>query len=90
MLRIFTDIPEAIEIGKGYIKIVAICFLTTSITIPFTASLRATQQTEVPLKISIAVFSTNTILNYILIFGAFGAPELGVAGAAIATAFQES
>ena len=32
------------------------------------------------------IFSTNTILNFFLIFGSFGAPELGVAGAATATA----
>lgn len=86
VLRVFTDIPEAITIGKDYVRIAAICFLTTSITIPFTAALRTTQQTSIPLKISIIVFSSNTFLNYLFIFGSFGAPELGVYGAALATA----
>ena len=86
VLRIFTDIPEAIAIGKDFIRIVAVCFLTISITVPFTAALRATQQTSIPLKISMIALSINTILNYAFIFGNFGAPELGVRGAALATA----
>ena len=90
VLRIFTDIPETILLGKDYVRIAAVCFLTISITIPFTAALRTTQQTSLPLKISIVVFSTNTILNYILIYGKFGAPELGLKGAALATAIARS
>lgn len=86
ILRIFTDIPETIEIGKDFVRIAAVSFLTTSITVPFTTALRATQQTSLPLKVSIVVFSTNTILNYILIYGKFGAPMLGVQGAALGTA----
>lgn len=85
VLRLFTDIPEAIDIGKGYVRIASFAFLTTSITVPCTAALRATQQTKLPLFISIFVFSTNTILNYLLIFGKFGLPAMGVNGAATAT-----
>ncbi len=85
VLRIFTNIPETILLGKDYIRIAAVCFLAVSITVPLTTALRATQQTTLPLKISIVVFSTNTILNYLLIYGKFGAPELGVKGAAVAT-----
>lgn len=86
VLRIFTDIPEAIVLGKDFVVTASICFLTLSITMPFTAALRTTQQTHIPLKISLVVFSTNTILCYIFIFGSFGAPELGVRGAALAIA----
>ncbi|MEL7655832.1 MAG: MATE family efflux transporter, partial [Bacillota bacterium] len=86
VLKVFTNIPETIHLGKDFIRIAAVCFLASSITVPFTATLRATQQTSLPLKISMIVFSTNTILNYILIYGKLGAPELGVRGAALATA----
>ena len=85
VLRVFTDIPEAIELGKGYVRIASISFLTVSITIPCTAALRATQQTKLPLFISMFVFSTNTLLNYLLIFGKLGLPAMGVNGAATAT-----
>jgi Na+-driven multidrug efflux pump len=50
-----------------------------------TAALKATQQTSLPLRISIVVFSTNTLLCIVLINGYFGAPKLGIMGAAIAT-----
>jgi Na+-driven multidrug efflux pump len=49
------------------------------------AALKATQQTVIPLKIGIIVFSTNTILCILLINGYFGAPKMGILGAATAT-----
>ena len=85
ILRIFTDIPAVIELGKDYVRVGSICFLTLSITVPFTAALRTTHQTAIPLKISTIAFSANTFFNYVFIFGNFGAPELGVKGAALAT-----
>lgn len=88
VLRLFTDIPGVIDLGKDYVRIAAVSFLTLGITFPLSSVLRTTQQTSIPLKISIVVFSTNTLLNYILIFGSFGAPAMGVSGAATATAIS--
>lgn len=85
VMRLFTDIPELIELGTGYVRMGAFTFLTISITVPFTAALRTTQQTRIPLYISLFVFTTNTFLNYVFIFGSFGAPKFGVVGAALAT-----
>ena len=85
VLRIFTRFPEIIELGSGYVRACAHAFLFTAVTVPFTSALRATQQTRLPLYISGAAFLTNTFLNYLLIFGSWGAPKLGVAGAALAT-----
>ncbi len=85
VLRIFTNIPETIDIGWKYVRAIAPCFLLYAAILPFEISLRATQQTHIPLVVSIVAFGTNTLLNYILIFGHFGAPALGVTGAGIAT-----
>jgi putative MATE family efflux protein len=85
VMMLFTNIPEIIEMGTGYVRMSAVAFLTVSFTVPFTAALRTTQQTKLPLYISIVVFSTNTLLNYAFIFGHFGAPKLGIVGAALAT-----
>lgn len=90
VLGLFTDIPEVIAIGKDFVRIAAVSFLTMGITYPMAASLRTTQQTPTPLKISAIVFSCNTILNYFLIFGHFGAPAMGVKGAALATAISRT
>lgn len=86
VLRVFTNFPEIIDLGSSYVRTGALTFLCNAVTVPLTAALRATQQTKLPLYISGAAFLTNTFLNYVLIFGSFGAPKLGVTGAALATA----
>lgn len=85
VIHMFTNIPEIIEMGKGYVRMGALCFLCTSITVPLTSALRTTQQTLVPLKISVTAFTMNTCLNYVFIFGHFGFPAMSVRGAALAT-----
>lgn len=85
VLRIFTGFPEIIELGTSYIRTAAPCFLVLAVTVPLTVALRATQQTHLPLIISGCAFTTNTVLNYVLIFGNWGAPAMGVVGAAVAT-----
>ncbi|MCI8647298.1 MAG: MATE family efflux transporter [Firmicutes bacterium] len=85
VLRIFTSFPQIIDLGAGYVRMGAFAFLFVAVTVPFTTALRATQQTRLPLYISIVAFATNTFLNYLFIFGSFGAPKLGVMGAALAT-----
>lgn len=90
VLQLFTDIPEAVELGSHFLRRFGFCFLTVSITVPCTAALRSTQQTRIPLFISMIVFSINTILAYTLIFGKFGLPSLGVMGAATALIVSRS
>jgi putative MATE family efflux protein len=90
ILGIFTNIPEVIEAGSAFIRINSVTFLTVSFTVPFTAALRATQQTSLPLRISMIVFGLNTLLNYMFVYGNFGAPALGVRGSALATAISRS
>ena len=85
VMSVFTGINSIVDLGEGYIKVMALTFILVSITVPITAALRATHQTHIPLIISLFVFSTNTFLNYILIFGKFGAPQMGVTGAGVAT-----
>jgi len=85
VLGIYTNIPEVIEMGIPFMRLIAFVYLTWSISVPFTAALRATQQTQIPLKISIVVFSTNTALCVLLINGFLGFPRMGIMGAATAT-----
>ena len=85
VLRIYTNIPEVIEMGIPFVRLIAFVFLAWGATIPLAAALKATQQTDIPMKISIVVFSLNTILCILLINGYLGAPKLGIMGAAWAT-----
>ncbi|MDD4377535.1 MAG: MATE family efflux transporter [Eubacteriales bacterium] len=90
IIRLFSDDENLIPLASGYIKTAKITFFFLGFSVPFESALKATQQTTKPLYISIAVFGTNTILNYVLIFGKLGAPEMGVNGAALATAIARA
>ena len=85
VISIFTNIPEIIEMGAPFVRLSAFIFPVWAIVVPLTAALKATQQTRIPLQISIVVFSINTILCVLLINGFFGFPKMGIMGAAVAT-----
>ena len=85
VLRIFTDIPEAVQAGSRYVRMAAPGFLFLAVTQPLSGTFRATQQTKIPLYVSSFAFGLNTVLNYLLIFGHFGFPAMGISGAALAT-----
>ncbi|GHU63749.1 MATE family efflux transporter [Clostridia bacterium] len=85
VMSIFTNIPVVIEMGAPFVRRIAFIFPTWAIVVPLTSALKATQQTSVPLKISIAVFSSNTVLCILLINGYLGFPKMGILGAATAT-----
>ena len=90
IVNIFTDIEEIKPLAIEYIQIGAPCFLFLAVTVPLTFCLRSTQQAKIPLFTSSFAFCMNTLFNYILIFGNFGAPRLEVAGAAMATIIARS
>ena len=84
-LGIYTADPELIAMAVPYMRIATPVFFLTAVSIPLEMAFKSTHQTKVPMIVSVVVFTTNATLNYILIFGKFGAPALGVAGAAIGT-----
>ena len=90
IVNIFTNLDDLKPLATSYIRIGSPCFLFLCITIPFTFCLRTTQQTKIPLYTSTFAFCMNTFFNYVLIFGNFGAPALGVAGAAMSTIIARS
>ncbi|WP_312372350.1 MATE family efflux transporter [Lachnoclostridium sp.] len=85
VMSIFTNNEPTIIIGAKYLKIVCISYVITAVTQIFMSALRSVNQVKLPVVISCVAIVTNVILNYVLIFGKFGFPELGVEGAAIAT-----
>ncbi len=71
--------------GKQYLSMMLWGFLPFAISNAYSSTLRETGETMVPMAAGISAVFVNLVLNYILIFGHFGAPEMGVAGAALAT-----
>lgn len=85
VMRIFTDEKDTIKIGATYLAIVAISYPFTAVTNAYVALLRGVNQVKAPVIITSISIIVNVVFNYLLIYGKFGFPELGVAGAAIAT-----
>ena len=79
------DISLALDYGKQYLSIMMIGLAPFAISQAYISTIRETGHTFIPMLASIIAVVTNLILDYTLIFGAFGAPMLGVRGAAIAT-----
>lgn len=74
-------IAEAVR----YLKIVGWGYFFFGITNTFTSIIRSVEIVRISVIISIISFIENAILNYIFIFGHFGAPAMGIQGAAIGT-----
>lgn len=79
------DINATLAFGKEYMLIMLIGLLPFAADCCYSGTMRDTGETFVPMVASVAAILTNLVGNYVLIYGKFGAPELGVAGAAIAT-----
>ncbi len=77
--------PEVISLGTSYLKILTPSFLFMLLSLTITSAMRGVGDTTLPMKINVFVNILNILGNYILIFGKFGFPALGVNGAAIST-----
>lgn len=84
-MRIFTTGAETIRIGASYLMLVALSYPFTAVSNTYVAMMRAVGQVTEPVIISCCTILINIFFNYTLIFGHFGAPAMGVEGAAIAT-----
>lgn len=85
IVAIFNTDPDVIETAALYLKTVSISYLFTAITFGYNMASRSIGNTILPMIVSFISLVCNGILNYMLIFGNFGAPSMGVVGAAIAT-----
>ena len=83
IIGIFTVDPQVIALGSDYLHIYAWSFLFFSVTSGYAAILRSVGEVKLPMLITVSALALNIALNYILIFGAFGFPAMGIRGAAI-------
>jgi putative MATE family efflux protein len=90
ILRIFSDDPRVIKLGAQFLAITSFTYVMTAVTACYAAVLRSTGEVKLPMRVNVIAIITNTALNFVLIFGMFGFPRLGVAGSAIATLIARS
>ena len=79
------DLEATLNYARDYLKIMLVGLLPFGISFGYAGTLREAGETRVPMYASLVAVFTNLILNYILIFGHFGVPAMGVLGAAVAT-----
>ena len=79
------DLKAALGYGKSYLKVMLFGLPAFMMVQIYVSTLRECGETVVPMKAGIAAVFVNLCLNYILIYGKFGLPALGVVGAATAT-----
>ena len=78
--------PELMGDGLVYLKLTGALSFFQALSLTFSASLRSADKVVWPMAVTGIVNVLNILGNYVLIFGHWGFPQLGVEGAAIATA----
>jgi len=86
IMAVLTNEEELITLGSEYLRVIGISYLLSSIAQTFLAIMKNCNAVNVSTLINSVMVILNIILNAVFIFGLFGAPRLGAAGVAIATA----
>lgn len=79
------DPAHTLKLGLDYLGIMLISFIPFSLTQVYAGALRETGESLKPMVAGIISVGVDVVFNYLLIYGKFGFPGLGVEGAAIAT-----
>lgn len=84
-LSLFTDEPAIASEGVQYLSIIRFSYLFFAVSHVMLGTMRIAQSVKIALRVSIVSLIINVSINYLLISGNLGAPEMGVRGAAIGT-----
>lgn len=90
ILRFFSNDPQVVHLGSQFLSISSFSYVLLATTSCYAAVLRSTGEVKLPMRVNVIAIVCNTALNYLLIFGHFGLPRMGVAGSALATLISRS
>jgi MATE family multidrug resistance protein len=85
LLALTDQDPEVLAFGESYLQAVVWCFLPSLWFVVLRGFVAALSRLQSVMVITVAAVGLNAVLTYGLVFGAFGLPALGVAGAGWAT-----
>lgn len=85
VLSAFTTDEAIIREGMRYVTVIRFTYVFFAVTQILLATLRSTGVVNIALYLSVITLLINCSINYTLIYGHFGAPRMGVVGAAIGT-----
>ncbi len=83
LLRIYSSDPELIRIGASYLRTAAVMYPVCAVSTVMFAWCRGIEEMKVSFTTNAISYPLNVVLDYCLIFGKFGMPELGIQGAAV-------
>ena len=81
----FGTAPQVVALGENYVQMLTWMMPFVFMKLVFVSALNSAGNTKMPMQVKLGSIILNVILNYLLIFGHYGFPELGVLGAAIGT-----
>ncbi len=90
MMKLFTNDPELIAIGTGYLRLVSVSYVCWGFSEIFLSVLRSVERVRISSALNIGTLLLNIFLNAVFIFGLFGAPRMGAQGAAFATSVSRA
>ena len=82
------DVVKTLGFGMDYLVVMVWGLLPFAVAQVYASTLREIGETKLPMMASVIGILTNLVFNYLLIFGKFGFPQMGVTGAAVATVFS--
>lgn len=85
VLSLLTDQAAVVEEAVHYAKIVCFSYVPFVVSQLMLALMRSVEKVRIGFGVSVAALCTNVVLNYGLIYGKLGLPEMGIRGAATAT-----
>lgn len=85
VMDLLSNEHELSVLGAPYLRIIGFSYVFNMLSSIYVSAQRSVENPNFGLKLFGASTVANTVMNYILIYGKFGAPGLGIRGAAIAT-----
>lgn len=82
---VFTTDAQIIAAGASYLRLIRFTYLFFAITQILLATLRSAETVQIAFWLSVMTLMINCGINYLLIFGKYGFPQLGIQGAAVGT-----
>jgi putative MATE family efflux protein len=89
ILGLYTKDVSIVNTGAVYFRIVAFSYIPMAVSNILSSWLRRKEHATIPFLASFGAVAVNTGLNYLLIFGKFGLPCIGIKGAAVATLISQ-